>query len=257
MKYAALILILATLFSCKGEVETEEESILTLSDFDNHLAGNTKHLNKWKEEIATIPDLISEDMELDQSINYNFSPVMGTHSGNATTNEEFNSIFLSTYSLSKPLNEGMEKDFFKSDIYDIISSFINEEDNYYGTAIPSKDDDRFPSAGIAYIDAINLARYVFLIDVSAFNRGQAFAASENLITGDLLFKMYVYDMQEHKLLFVSEQSMEGPTSVSYSVDQNKSFEEQQKSADYYLDKENEEFYPKAIIDLFCEKNNFH
>ncbi len=151
----------------------------------------------------------------------------------------------------------MDKDFFESDIYDIINSFLNEDEKFYSTAIPSKDDERFPSAGVAYIDTVNLARYVFLIDVIAFNRGQAYAASENLITGNLLFKMHVYDMREHKLLLVSEQSIEGPTSVSYTVDENKSFEEQQKSADFYLDKENEEFYPNAIIDLFCEINNFH
>ncbi len=79
--------------------------MISLTEFDNHLAGNIKDLNTWKEEISEIPDLISEETELDQSIKYNFSPVMGTHSGNATANEEFNSKYLSTYSISKPLNE--------------------------------------------------------------------------------------------------------------------------------------------------------
>lgn len=260
MKYHkhVLFVMLAFAVGCTGS-NNDKEQEEDLPDYKAHLDDNKEQLESWLEDLEDLTVMkVTESPQFQEKadITFDFSPVKGTHSGNASPNPDFNSILLSTYSFNKELHPDMKRDFFKCDLYEIVHDLINDEPTL-STAIPGRDDDRFPSAAIAYMEATKNVKYVFLVDVEAFNRGSVSALMETLYPGVMKGYMTIYDIQKDELLEYSSFEILGYESLYWSVDEGDSFDDQQKTADYELDQENEKYYPKELLKNYAPDNNYY
>jgi hypothetical protein len=259
MKILYILVFPFILFSCGGASINLEEQESNEVDYKPYLEENRTDLEKWISDIQAVQDAEATEelvFKEKENIEFDFTEVKGTHTGNAYVNETFNSVLVSPFSFGEDLMEGMNRDFFECDLYDVVFDLVNDSYDFNGS-LPSKNDERFGSAALAFLKSIEKVKYVFYVTVSKFEAGNVFSSTGSLFESSMSGKVITYDFEKKEVIESTNFDIPGFEEFFWQEYETDSPEKKQERADEALAKKNQEYFPKEILKLCAPNNNWN
>ena len=175
-------------------------------DYEEYLEDHRASLTDWVNSIKRIAELdtfTSKSFYDKEDIEFCLKPVLNLNYGNARPNEDFNTIFISTYSAGgKELHEEMDEDFFVCDIYEAVNGLLEGEEEIQ-PHLPSRKNEHFSPSAVAYMKATHFIKYVFMVDVTYYYGGKVYEDSETFLPPSMSGNMLIYDLENDQLLETS------------------------------------------------------
>ena len=252
--------ILSFNFSCVNgdglknddKTNTEKNDDLALKEHEEFLEKRRDELTLLIDKIQGLGNLIEGDtlisFDENESIQFGFSPVIGTLTEDPKIVSEFNAVLLSTEELGKELTENMPEHMFKSDFLSIIEGLL--EGKKYFSGIPNRDDNRFPDVANAHIEAAQQLRYVLLVDVTAYKKGSVVAVANIVYPPYMEGVILLYDLKEEHILEKRPFSIEGFETLNFQYKDSDSFDEQQRIAENAFEKKCERYFQDKIKEMY-------
>lgn len=216
---SVLIFVIAFL-SCEAPQPAEESRVITEQDYKNLLREKKTLIESLYAAINsamlmadTTPVTVSFAVS---EVSLGFNAVIGTHTDEADPDSTFNAVFVASYSAGLPLPEGMQTDWFKSDVFADLTSCKSggTADSYSLTP----GDSRLWSTSYAFLKSLEQLRYVVVVHPVEFNAGALYASNETFDPASMTAILMIYDIKEKRICGAKKIDVQGPQNISYSYD---------------------------------------
>lgn len=220
-RIAASVFFLAIAFlSCETPPAAEATRTITEQDYKNLLRDKKTLIESLYAAINsamlmadTAP--VTDSFSITEST-LGFNAVIGTHTNEADPDSAFNAVFVSSYSAGLPMPDGMQSDWFKSNVYsDLISCKNGGATESYNL---TQGDSRLWSTSYAFVQALDQLRYIVVVHPVQFNAGALYTSSETFDPASMQGVLMIYDIKEKRICGAKKIQVEGPQNISYSYD---------------------------------------